>query len=101
MESEKPKADSTGCLFIPVGLFTVTAIIYGAYRTFQFLKHGEWPDILLLDVLKDIGIDWASNPQSWLGVYKILAGVSIMEAIAWGVGIFLIPVFLYLLGNKQ
>lgn len=101
MESRKPNEDPIGWLIIPASIFIVPGAILGIWKLFFYLKNGEWIEISTLDAMSIVGIDWATNPQSWLGIHKILSGLSLVDFLGLSGIILMIPLFLYLLGNKQ
>lgn len=100
MDSEKQDENPIGCLMIPASIFIVPAVILGIWKIFFYLRNGEWIEVSTLEALHLIGVDWATNPHSWLGVHKILSGLSLFDFLGWSGLTLMIPLFLYLLGNK-
>lgn len=54
-----------GFLFI-FGLYTVGEQIY------KYLKAGKWESYSLIDGMAKLGIEWASNPTDWYGLWRVL-----------------------------
>lgn len=50
----------------------VTTILAQVYRWF---RYGEWVSYSAIDGLKKLGNVWASYPEDWLGLYKLLDGI--------------------------
>ncbi len=78
------------------GLFTVVGII--GWQALGWLKTGEWPSLTLLTGLATFGLEWATSPHSWIGIYNVLEHVPLTVAIFWA---WMLPaLLLMLLHNK-
>jgi hypothetical protein len=45
------------------------------FQVYHYLKDGFWIPKNIMIALDLIGIDWAKNPETWFGLYKILSSV--------------------------
>lgn len=79
-------------------LFLISGVLFLGQILVYFYK-GEWPAQPILAPFKSMGIEWASNPQSWLVAHKVVSFVS------WPGGLFLMGcVFLclgFLIANRS
>jgi hypothetical protein len=64
-------------LLIPLGGLWLVGVIFIWYGWFSqamgWLKSGVWDAYSAIDLLAEIGIQWAISPESWLGIYQILS----------------------------
>ena len=65
---------------------TLGALAVLAWQCYRYLKLGVWPTLTVIDAMKAAGIDWATRPTDWLGVYALLAKTSLALAI-FGLGL--------------
>lgn len=66
-----------------------------AFQIFVFFDTGEWHKMSIIFLLQLIPetYHWATHPQSWLGIHKIL------NFIPLSITVFLIGGFTYLIGD--
>jgi hypothetical protein len=52
-----------------------------AVQAYQYLKHGRWMALSVLDTLKITGIEWASRPTDWFGLHQSLDWAPLSAAL--------------------
>ena len=69
----KPKEDWTDKL-VMAGLFIFFAgAIVVIWQVGMFLSSGDWPSLSILSMWFFDDVEWATNPDSWLGLHFILS----------------------------
>lgn len=66
--------------YIPVAGF-ISSIGLILWQIFIYLRLGEWQPYTVITAMRYFNIEWASNPQSWFGIYKILNNFSLSAAL--------------------
>jgi hypothetical protein len=75
-----------GILFVG-GFVGAIAVLF--FQVFVFLQYGHWLPISVVTGLRWLGVEWASNPTTWLGVHKVfdflpLSVFSVLVAVISG-----------------
>jgi hypothetical protein len=60
-------------VLISICLLLAAGVVF-ACQVFIYLKTGGWQGVSIIDSILYLGVesDWLINPDSWLGVWKIL-----------------------------
>jgi len=64
-----------------LGLFAALGVL--GWQALTWMKTGEWPMLTLMTGLASFGVDWASSPESWIGIHNLLAYVPLTVAVFW------------------
>jgi hypothetical protein len=78
------------------GLFAPVGII--GWQALGWLKTGAWPPISLTAGLASFGVQWASSPHSWIGIYNVLKHIPLTVAVFWAC---MIPALLLMLLHNR
>ena len=54
--------------------------IFG-WQIYQFLRHDAWTSVSVIDGLIWCGVNWASNPKDWMGLYRVFDWTPLALAI--------------------
>jgi len=63
-------------------LFSIIATV--GFYIYSYLRYGEL-EVSIIDVLSWFGNEWASDPNDWIGVHKILDMAPIYSLIIIGI----------------
>ena len=72
---------STGAM-----LFFLAALVIVAGQVLLWLNRGKWPGLSILNVIvlvNPASADWIIDPQSWIGLHKLLSEIPLA---LWFVG---------------
>jgi len=53
------------------------------WQALRWLQTGEWQSLTLLTGLTSCGVQWASHPDSWIGIHNLLKHVPLSAAVFW------------------
>ena len=85
-------AGSIALYCVGLGLFAAIGIL--GWQILDWLKTGDWQALTLMSALASIGVDWASTPQSWIGIHNLLKEIPLTVAAFWA---WMIPAILLML----
>ena len=72
---------------IGIFFFTLPLPILG-WQAYNYLRHGVWQPISLIDALRYANMKWAIAPTDWIGLYRFLDWIPLaMLLTATGLGI--------------
>ena len=57
-------------LSLAVSLFSGLCVF--AWQIYEFLRFDIWHSVSLIDVLRIAEMSWATSPNDWLGLHRIL-----------------------------
>ncbi|UCD69636.1 MAG: hypothetical protein JSW48_06120 [Betaproteobacteria bacterium] len=77
---------------VGVGLLAAIGIL--SWQALSWLKTGDWQVLTLMSGLSSFGVDWASSPESWIGIHNLLKEIPLTVAVFWA---WMIPALLLML----
>jgi hypothetical protein len=66
---------------VGLGFFAALGVL--GWQAVGWLRTGEWTTLTLLSGLASGGVEWASSPDSWIGIYNLLNHVPLTVAVFW------------------
>ena len=66
-----------------VGLGVFAALGVLGWQALAWMMTGEWPTLTLMTGLASFGVEWASYPNSWIGIHNLLKQVPLTVAVFW------------------
>lgn len=53
------------------------------WQALSWLQTGQWQSPTLITALASSGVQWASHPNSWIGIHGLLKHVPLSVAVFW------------------
>ena len=66
-----------------VALDLIAAIGVVAWQALNWMRTDEWQSLTVLTGLASFDVLWATEPDSWLGIHKLLQHVPLSMAVFW------------------
>jgi hypothetical protein len=76
-------------------LWILTPLGILGWQIYGYLRYAVWNSLSVIDSLRWLGSEWASNPTDWTGLYSVL------EWTPLSVGVLILGIFLYLIAQVQ
>ncbi len=71
-----------GAYVIVAGFFCLLGLLgVSIFQVYQYLRHGSWMALSLLDIVERGGIGWASRPTDWFGLHQFLDWMPLSAAL--------------------
>ena len=71
----------TALYCVGFGFFAALGVL--GWQAVSWLKTGEWQTLTLMTGLASFGVEWASSPNGWIGIYNLLKHVPLTVAAFW------------------
>ena len=66
-----------------VALDLIAALGVIGWQALDWMKTDKWQTLTVLTGLASVGVEWAKNPDSWLGIHNVLRHVPLSVAVFW------------------
>lgn len=77
-----------------VGLAFFAALGVLGWQAIDWMRTGEWQTLTLISSLAIFGVQWASSPNSWIGIHNLLRNVPLTVAVFWA---GMVPALIFML----
>ncbi|HUU72107.1 MAG TPA: hypothetical protein VMW70_05755 [Burkholderiales bacterium] len=67
--------------FVGFGLLAALGVV--GWQALNWMKTDEWQTLTVLAGLSSVGVEWATRPDSWLGIHNLLKHVPLSVAVFW------------------
>ncbi len=61
----------------------ISALGVVGWQALNWMKTDEWQTLTVLTGLGSVGVEWAKQPDSWLGIHNLLQHVPLSVAVFW------------------
>lgn len=70
-------------------MIVISAVCLFGIQSYSYLKYGIWLSLSVTDGLAAIGVDWASKPTDWIGLWKL------MNKVPLSMSLFFLGLYVY------
>jgi len=61
----------------------ISALGVIGWQALNWMKTDQWQTLTVLTGLSSAGVQWAAQPDSWLGIHNLLEHVPLSVAVFW------------------
>ena len=91
-------------IFGPIALGFTVAIFSLLKQVMHYLQSGQWVSVSVIDALRLFHMKWAIQPESWIGLHKLLDSLWLgfgTIILGGGLSLFFVRVSLAILPNGE